>query len=287
MPVLHAGYRHLFERHPTAKLYLLGRDITAPFRPLTKDLRALDPLLVKSAIEAWDILPGVEIAVPQTLKTLAKSNATLVMPDEDISRDLADQYFPDRTIEYSPIFLRWDRRRSEAQEMPPASHVISTSAADQAVMNLAHQEGMKSSDIWRRVGAVIVRDGEVALHSYNRAQPTDATPWTEGDPRNNFGRGVAIEMSLFIHAESALIAQAAREGLVLAGASMYVTTFPCPNCAKLIAAAGITKCYYVAGYAMLDGSRILEANGVDIIRVDTKLADPPEEIWVPYPENPQ
>jgi dCMP deaminase len=274
----------LFEKYPHAKLYILGRDIISSSRPLEKDLRALSPELIKPAIEAWNLLEGgVEIATTDTLKTLIEAEVNLIMPDEDISHDLAAKYFSGTPVEYSPIFLRWDRRRSEAHESV-GDYTVSAEQADQDLLQRANLESWNSSDIWRRVGALIVKDGRVLLHAYNRAQPTDGTSWAEGDPRNNFGKGVAIETSLFIHAEAALIVEAAREGVALKGASIYVTTFPCPNCAKLIVNAGIKQCYFATGYAMLDGKRLLEASRVDIIKVDVKLEDPPAEIWVPYPE---
>jgi dCMP deaminase len=48
---------------------------------------------------------------------------------------------------------------------------------------------------------------------------------------------------------------------------MFVTDFPCPPCAKLIAGAGIAKLYFVEGYAVLDGQDVLEAAGVEIVQV--------------------
>jgi len=283
--VLHEGYRRLFKKFPGATLYILGPDIISSFRPLAKDLRALDPKFIKPAVETFGVLAKVEIASATDLEALNQSNTQIVMPDEDVSHELPARFFGDRHIEYSPVFLRWDRRRSEAQEQIGPGQTVTSAPADQELMNAANQESWASSDIWRRVGALIVRDGQVVLHAHNRAVPTDITPWVEGDPRNNFGKGAAIEMSLFIHAEAALVAQAAHEGIALAGASLYVTTFPCPNCAKLIAAAGMAKCYYSSGYAMLDGERLFEQTGVEVIKVEGKLDDPPEEVWVPYPQD--
>jgi cytidine deaminase len=42
---------------------------------------------------------------------------------------------------------------------------------------------------------------------------------------------------------------AARRGVAVNGHSMYVTTFPCHNCAKHIIAAGIRKVVYLEPYA--------------------------------------
>ena len=48
---------------------------------------------------------------------------------------------------------------------------------------------------------------------------------------------------------------------------MIVTDFPCPPCAKLVAYSGIKKLFYLKGYAMLDGERILKDAGVEIIKI--------------------
>ena len=63
------------------------------------------------------------------------------------------------------------------------------------------------------------------------------------------------------------MANAAREGVATAGAVVYVTDFPCPPCAKLLAGAGIATLYYRDGYAVVDGQDVLEAAGVEIVRV--------------------
>ena len=44
-----------------------------------------------------------------------------------------------------------------------------------------------------------------------------------------------------VHAEQNAVSDAARRGVPLEGATVYITHFPCINCAKILAAAGI-KC---------------------------------------------
>jgi dCMP deaminase len=60
---------------------------------------------------------------------------------------------------------------------------------------------------------------------------------------------------------------AARRGISLEGKSMYVTTFPCPACGKLVAFSGIKNIYFKDGYAMLDSEDILKSQGVGIFQV--------------------
>lgn len=56
------------------------------------------------------------------------------------------------------------------------------------------------------------------------------------------------EFSRPVHAEMSAIIDAARRGVSVAGHSMFVTTFPCHNCAKHIIAAGIRNVVYLEPY---------------------------------------
>ncbi|HEY9229564.1 MAG TPA: anti-phage dCTP deaminase [Gemmatimonadaceae bacterium] len=51
-----------------------------------------------------------------------------------------------------------------------------------------------------------------------------------------------------VHAEMAALIDGARRGVAVHGHPMYVTTFPCHNCAKHIIAAGIQKVIYLEPY---------------------------------------
>ncbi len=56
------------------------------------------------------------------------------------------------------------------------------------------------------------------------------------------------EFSRPVHAEMAALIDAARRGVAVDNHSMYVTTFPCHNCAKHIIAAGIQRVVYLDPY---------------------------------------
>ncbi len=51
-----------------------------------------------------------------------------------------------------------------------------------------------------------------------------------------------------VHAEQNAIADAARRGISVEGCTAYVTHFPCINCAKIMASAGIAEVKYRADY---------------------------------------
>jgi len=57
-----------------------------------------------------------------------------------------------------------------------------------------------------------------------------------------------LEFGRILHAEMALICTAARRGNALAGLTMYTTTYPCHECARLIIGSGICRVVYVDPY---------------------------------------
>lgn len=51
-----------------------------------------------------------------------------------------------------------------------------------------------------------------------------------------------------MHAEQNAIADAAKRGVSVMGATVYVTHFPCVNCAKILASAGVGVVKYIHDY---------------------------------------
>jgi deoxycytidylate deaminase len=57
-----------------------------------------------------------------------------------------------------------------------------------------------------------------------------------------------IEFGRAVHAEMAAITDAARRGVAISGTTLYVTTFPCHLCARMIVAAGIIRVIFIEPY---------------------------------------
>jgi len=276
IPVLHEGYKSFFDKHPEAtKLYLIGPEIIKDFVPLTKDLRALDPVLIKSSLLAWKRFETIEVIDVKDLVSLADSKANVIMPDEDVMRELKDKYLSNTSVVFDSIFLRWDKHKSTEGKSVEADQTVSVKDSDVKMIALLKKEAGKSGDWWRHVAAAIVKDDKVIFQTHNKHVPSEQTPYIDGDPRSDFHKGVNLELSTAFHAEASLVTEAARKGISLEGAEMYATTFPCPPCAKMIAYSGIKKLYYADGYGVLDGERILKSRGVEIIfvKVEDKKAD--------------
>lgn len=68
-----------------------------------------------------------------------------------------------------------------------------------------------------------------------------------------------------VHAEQNAVADAAKRGVSLMGATVYITHFPCINCAKILAAAGVGAVKYLHDYRNDELVRpIFESAGVKI-----------------------
>jgi dCMP deaminase len=254
IPVLHEGYRRFLAAHPHP-VYLIGPELYEDYRPLAKDIRAITAHELAPALAAW----GFEVHVLDAAgaRELAAQDPQLTLPAEDVSYQVVERYFPRAEVFYDSAFLRWDKPRVVMLRAPEPDRVLTEADAEAA----------KSIDFWRQVGAAIhFADGTVEA-THNEHLPHPQAPYAVGDPRSNFFKGVHLELSTAMHAEARLIAAAARAGRSTQGAELYVTDFPCPPCAKLIAASGIARVHYRTGYAVLDGEDVLGAAGVEVVKI--------------------
>jgi dCMP deaminase len=266
--VLHAGYEALFDKHADAdEVLLLGRSFAEEFPVLDKEIRALDPDVAASYLAAVRRFPLVRVLAPADLQS-ALVGDVVVVPDEELMRSVLASISVEGEVMWERTFLRWDRSWSLAGRPASFDGRVSASELDRTLMLRATEEAGLSSDWWRQVGALAARDGAVLDVAHNEHRPTEYAPYVNGDPRNDFSRGVHIELSTAIHAEATLVARAARIGLSLAGADLYVSTFPCPGCARLVAEAGFRRCFFAGPYSVLDGDDVLRAAGVELIWVD-------------------
>lgn len=274
LPVLHAGYEDFLSRHGDAdEILLLGRGFQQAYPGLAKDIRALPPQRAADYLRLVAPKATIRVIEPADLPG-ALTGDDVVMPDEEITRDLARQLDlgEDRAVVFDRTFLRWDREWAAAQTPVIFDGEISAAELPRELIGTAEAIAQRSSDWWRQVGAVAARDGQLIGCAWNQHRPSEYAPYFSGDPRDGFARGVRADLSTAIHAEAALISRAARDGVSLACADLYTTTFPCPACARLVAEAGFRRCYFAGQYSVLDGEQVLRAAGISLIWVDTRPA---------------
>jgi len=266
-PIIHAGHLEVCKRQKPDKLCVLGKSLLAEFPILERDIRALSPGLVKLEADALNLAPSVSILEKNSLDELSDFEE-IVLFDDEIGRGLSEKYLKDKNIVWDTAFLRWNKMNAVTQNPVDSKQIVSSRDFDKKMIELAYKEAEKSSDWWRHVGAILIKDGKVISTRYNKHAVTENTAYIEGEPRSNFDAGKAIaDLVIFEHGEATLIADSARRGVSTLGAEIYVTTFPCPSCAMAIANAGIKKVYYKEGYSLLDAEKILKNANVELICV--------------------
>jgi dCMP deaminase len=269
LPVMHEGYVRFLTSCDFSVIYILGEEITHQYRDLVKDIRAIPAQTMCRLVSA--LLPRVEIVEVVDTRQISRLNSSRIevhVPDETISREIASSFFPRAVVHTTSIFLRWDSENSQASTIPKAQRIVSGDSVIEKLFNLAYQEAFKSADWWRQVGAVLISASGRLISAHNHHVPHEQMPYINGDPRTSFTKGVNVEYGTALHAEMAIMAEAARLGISTNGAELVTSTFPCQWCAKILAYSGMKTVYFVEGYAVLDAQTILESQGIEIVRIE-------------------
>ena len=121
-----------------------------------------------------------------------------------------------------------------------------------------------------RVGAVIVRDRMILATGYN-GSPAGHPHCTEAGclvVKSLSPEGQEEENCIrTIHAEINAIAQAAKNGVTIKGADIYITHSPCMHCLKVLLNTGIQRICYEKEYKLERVAWLLEPRPVEMVRV--------------------
>jgi len=267
IPVIHKGYLDFLKgyKDKISKVYLIDKKLLKELSEFEPDIAYLEPEEIQSLLKSF----GIGNILVLGVKNMAEVENNIILVNDEVSRNLQDKYLKGREVEWVNVFLRWDRS-SILSKKPLDDIEISKDEFDKKIMEMAEKESENSSEWWRRIGAVLIKDKKVFIKANNKDLPSDHTPYQFGEPRDFFKPGERHDIASTIHAEQRIIAEAAKRGVSVAGASIYVTTFPCPVCAKIISCSGIKKVYFKEGGSNFDAKKVLESAGVKIVYVPLK-----------------
>ena len=143
---------------------------------------------------------------------------------------------------------------------------------DEYFMGLAHLSAKRSKDPSTQVGAVIVNEEKrvvgVGYNGFPYGCEDDEFPWNrEGDLLNT-------KYPYVVHAELNAILNSIQK---LSGCTLYVSLFPCNECAKAIIQSGITHIVYESDkYAdsesVIASKKMLEAANVELRKLPYQVA---------------
>ena len=140
---------------------------------------------------------------------------------------------------------------------------------DEYFMGVAALSAKRSKDPNTQVGACIVNEEKrivgIGYNGFPRGCEDDVFPWGKGndDPLEN-------KYPYVVHAEANAILNSASS---VRGSTLYVSLFPCNECAKLIIQAGIKHVVYMndkyrSEESTIASRRMLDAAGVSYSQMD-------------------
>ena len=113
----------------------------------------------------------------------------------------------------------------------------------------------------RQVGALIVKEQMIISDGYN-GTPSGFENVCE-DEHN-------VTKPYVLHAEANAITKVAASSNSSKGATIYVTSAPCIECAKLIIQSGIRRVVYSEKYRREDGCNLLKRAGIQVDFIELK-----------------
>jgi len=148
---------------------------------------------------------------------------------------------------------------------------------DTYFMNIARQVAERSTCDRKYVGAVIVRNRNILSTGYN-GSISGMPHCDEVGHMMEGGHCVAT-----VHAEANAIIQAAKNGVMIDGATIYTTASPCWNCFKLIANCGIKRICFGEFYRDERIFEVAKTLGIELVDLSKVLRRTDEKDESPVP----
>jgi dCMP deaminase len=130
---------------------------------------------------------------------------------------------------------------------------------DRRYLRMAEIWSENSYCIRRKVGALIVKDNMIISDGFN-GTPSGFENVCEDE--ND------VTKPYVLHAEANAITKVAASSNSSKGATIYVTSAPCIECAKLIIQSGIKRVVYSEKYRMEDGCDLLKRANITVDYVE-------------------
>lgn len=182
------------------------------------------------------------------------------VPYEYISPFAGDQEAKDGAIEL--------QKAVDAQYRLPTTGTFTAAQ----MLELASITAKRSLATDYQTGAVIgvSKKGKYTplLAAYNKVVPYQTYAMHHGNTREeHFSPAQDLNYYDTVHAEVALLIQAAQNGIKLDGTTLFINLMPCPTCSRMLAETNITEVVYAIDHSDGYALRMLEAAGKKVSRI--------------------
>ena len=139
---------------------------------------------------------------------------------------------------------------------------------DHTFLEMAYVFANLSKAKRRKVGCIIVKDGQVISNGFNGTPSGFDNCCEEQVFRYDVGDCYVLQTKAeVLHAESNALMKIARSTNSSIGSTMYLTCSPCFECAKLIIQSGIIRLVYKEDYRKEDGIDLLRLTDIIIEKI--------------------
>lgn len=139
---------------------------------------------------------------------------------------------------------------------------------DQHWMDMAHLTSqMSTCASGRKVGAVFVRDKRLLATGFNGVPSGYPHPVTCIRREMGVPSGQGLDLCVCAHAEANAITNAARYGMSLERATVYVTCQPCAGCMGALANVGVQRVVFGGDYPDPRSVEIARYGGIELARM--------------------
>ena len=140
---------------------------------------------------------------------------------------------------------------------------------DKYFIEIAKLVQTRSNCVSRKVGAVITVDNQIVATGYNGAPKhlhhcIDAGGCLR--KLNNIESGTRQEICRAVHAEQNAIISAAVKGVSIKGGTLYLNTYPCSICTRMLINAEIKRIVYDSDYNDPLSKEMLDESGIEVVR---------------------
>ena len=142
---------------------------------------------------------------------------------------------------------------------------------DEYFMGLAHLSALRSKDPNTQVGAALIDENHrvvsVGYNGFPKGCSDDEFPWSRS------GGVLNSKYAFVVHAELNAILNSPRS---VSGCTIYVSLFPCNECAKAIIQSGIKRIVYESDkYAdtetTIASKKMLQAAGIELVQLENTI----------------
>ena len=142
---------------------------------------------------------------------------------------------------------------------------------DRTFLDIAKNFSSLSKAIRRKVGCIIVKDGQIISNGFNGTPSgfDNSCEYLkeEESPDINYNPNNLTTKPEVLHAESNALMKLARSTNSSIGSTMYLTCSPCFDCAKLIIQSGIIRLVYNEDYRTQEGIDLLRQTDIIIEKI--------------------